>query len=120
MIELLRFNHINVCVPPEKEEEARQFYVETMGWKEIPKPEVLRDGGGFWVQAGAIEWHVSLESGSKPSRRHVAFEVQSIEEAREYLDKRGIRIKEEKQFPGFIRFSFFDPFDNRIELMERL
>jgi hypothetical protein len=30
-----------------------------------------------------------------------------------------VRTKDEPRLPGVTRFSFFDPFGNRIELMER-
>ena len=42
-----------------------------------------------------------------------------IQAARSHIENQGIKIKEEKQVPGQIRFSFVDPFDNRIELLQK-
>ena len=54
------------------------------------------------------------------SKRHPAFEVEELERIREYLQQNRVEIKEEPVVPGLKRFSFFDPFDNRIEFMERV
>lgn len=34
------------------------------------------------------------------------------------MKEKGIKIKEDKSLPKYNRFSFYDPFNNRIELLE--
>ena len=53
------------------------------------------------------------------SKGHPAFEVTDLAAARKTLETQQIKIKDEIQIPGMVRFSFFDPFNNRIELLQR-
>ncbi len=57
--------------------------------------------------------------GEGASKRHPAFEVENLGEVRAYFEQSGVRIKDEPTVPGFERFSFYDPFGNRIELLEK-
>ena len=87
--------------------------------EEVEKPEVLRANGGMWYNVADIQLHVGVEEAVAPSKRHPAFEVEDIAGVRSYLEQNGVRTKDEPQLPGVLRFSFFDPFGNRIELMEK-
>ena len=118
MIQLIRLNHIQICIPTGKETEARNFYANLIGLTEIPKPQDLIKNGGLWFQAADIQLHIGTENQINKSKRHPAFEVADINSARLHLKKHGVKIKEEIQVPGQIRFSFIDPFDNRIELLQ--
>jgi catechol 2,3-dioxygenase-like lactoylglutathione lyase family enzyme len=118
-LEIKRLNHFQVCIPPGEEQRAREFYGKLLGLEEIPKPEVLRPSGGLWFNIADIQLHIGIEEGQSPSKRHPAFEVENLEQIRAYLTENGVRTKDEHSLPGVDRFSFFDPFGNRIELMER-
>ena len=118
MINLKRLNHIQMCIPTGKESEARRFYADIIGLTEIPKPLELTKNGGLWFQAADIQLHIGTENEINKSKRHPAFEVTDINAARLHLQKHDVKIKEEIQVPGQIRFSFIDPFDNRIELLQ--
>ena len=118
-INIKRLDHVQVCVPRGAEAEAREFYGRLLGLEEIEKPEVLRANGGMWYNAADIQLHVGVEDAVSPSKRHPAFEVEDIAGVRDYLEENGVRTKDEPSLPGVRRFSFFDPFGNRIELMER-
>jgi catechol 2,3-dioxygenase-like lactoylglutathione lyase family enzyme len=118
MIEFKRLNHIQLCIPIGKEEEARKFYTDIIGLKEISKPNELIPNGGLWYQVADIQLHIGTEGEINRSKRHPAFEVTNIEAAREILERHKIPIKEEIQIPGQKRFSFIDPFGNRIELLQ--
>ena len=118
-IEFTRLNHIQLCIPLGKEEEARQFYCEQLGLEEIEKPDDLKANGGFWLRIADIELHIGVEDQENRSKRHPAFEVNNLEAIKEYFKATGVRIKEYNPLPEFNRFSFFDPFGNRIELMEK-
>ena len=120
MINFKRLNHIQICIPVGKEDEARKFYTDIIDLVEIPKPKELIPNGGLWYQVADIQFHIGTENEINKSKRHPAFEVENLIESREILERNNIKIKEETQIPGQDRFSFFDPFGNRIELMEKL
>ncbi|MDT5293611.1 MAG: hypothetical protein QOJ76_491, partial [Acidobacteriota bacterium] len=63
--------------------------------------------------------HLGVEDGVASSKRHPAFEVEQVAAVRAYLEQNGVRTKDEPDLPGIKRFSFFDPFGNRIELLEK-
>jgi catechol 2,3-dioxygenase-like lactoylglutathione lyase family enzyme len=121
-IDFLRLDHLQLCIPIGVEKEARTFYCEVLGMKEVPKPESLQGRGGFWLKAGEVDVHIGVEegAGANPSKRHPAFEVRNLDAVREHLQKCGVAIREDIPIPGVVRFSIFDPFGNRIELLERL
>ena len=119
MIEIKRLDHIQICIPIGKENEARDFYTNIIGFKEIPKPIELIPNGGLWYQVGDIQFHIGTEDEINRSKRHPAFEVIGLAAARKYLESHNVKIKEEIQLPGQIRFSFIDPFGNRIELLQK-
>ena len=117
MIEFTRINHIHICAPPARLEDARRFYADVMGLKEIHRPEVF-PAPGHWFAIGGIELHIGAEDPHPITIRHSAFEVADLDAARAQLEKHGIEISEEPVIPGRIRFSFLDPFGNRMELMQ--
>jgi len=117
-IEFKRLNHIQICIPKNKEEVARKFYCELLGLKEIEKPANLKKNGGFWLKIADIELHIGTENLTNKSKRHPAFEVENLDEIKASLISNGIRIKEDPSLPAFNRFSFYIPFNNRIELLE--
>jgi catechol 2,3-dioxygenase-like lactoylglutathione lyase family enzyme len=118
-IQIKKLNHIQICIPFGAEERAREFYAHVLGLEEIEKPDALKPNGGLWFQAADIQLHIGAEEAQGKSKRHPAFEVEDLERIKEYLKERGVRVQDEIPVPGLKRFSFFDPFDNRIEFMER-
>lgn len=120
MLKPLNLHHVHVCIPKEREQEAKEFYQNVLGWRELEKPEALKANGGFWLQAGPIEWHVGVEEQQSRSKRHVALEVQNVAEVRQYLEQKGVLTQDEIPLPRVKRFSFFDPFGNRIECVENV
>lgn len=117
MINFKRLNHLQICIPVGKEDEARKFYTEIIGLVEIPKPKELLQNGGLWYQVGDIHLHIGTENEISRSKRHPAFEIENLNDARDVLQKNNIKVKEEIQIPGQERFTFFDPFGNRIEFL---
>ena len=114
-----RLDHIQLCVPIGKEDEARKFYTDVLHLKEIEKPDSLKPNGGLWYAIADIQLHIGVENVEGKSKRHPAFEVDSLDEMKNYLTSKGIKIKEETPVPGQKRFSFLDPFNNRIEFLEK-
>ena len=118
-INFSRLNHVQVCIPSGAEPQAREFYGRLLGLREIEKPEVLKKNGGLWFEVADIQLHVGVEEHVAPSKRHPAFEVEDVADVRRYLEENGVRTRDEPSLPGVARFSFYDPFGNRIELMEK-
>ncbi len=117
-IKFVRLNHIQLCIPKNAEEQAREFYCGLLGLEEIEKPEFLKKNGGFWLKIADIELHIGAEDIENRSKRHPAFEVEDLMEIKDILIKNNIKIRESQALPDYRRFSFYDPFNNRIELLE--
>ncbi|MCA1630064.1 MAG: glyoxalase, partial [Acidobacteria bacterium] len=81
--------------------------------------EPLRADGGLWFEIAGVQLHIGVEDAAAKSKRHPAFEVEGVEAVRKFLEEKGVRTRVEKGIEGVKRFSFFDPFDNRIELLEK-
>lgn len=119
-IKFKKIDHIQICIPKGAEEKGREFYCGILGLTEIEKPEALKKNGGFWLVAGDIQIHIGTEEMEGTSKRHPAFEIESLDEAKAYLIDKGVRIKNDQAIPGVKRFSIFDFWDNRIELLEKV
>ena len=118
-IRVKRLDHVQLCIPTGEEAAARDFYGRVLGFEEIEKPAALKANGGLWFQVADIQLHIGVEAETARSKRHPAFEVEGLEEIRDYFRRQQIEIKDEIPLAGQQRFSFFDPFGNRIELLER-
>lgn len=118
---ILKVQHAQITIPKGAETDAREFYCEFLGLKEVAKPESLRGRGGFWLEIGAFQVHVGTEDGFDRSvtKAHIAYEVENLEGWREKLSARGVKILEGVPIPHFRRFEFRDPFGNRVEFLER-
>jgi catechol 2,3-dioxygenase-like lactoylglutathione lyase family enzyme len=119
-INVTRLDHVQLCIPPGAEDEAREFYGNILGLEEIEKPEVLKPDGGLWYRVADIQLHIGVEEALPPSKRHPAFEVENLESVKAYLRERGVKTKDAPSVPGFDRFSLYDPFGNRIEFLGRV
>jgi catechol 2,3-dioxygenase-like lactoylglutathione lyase family enzyme len=119
-IAVKRLDHVQICIPIGAEDEARAFYTDVLGFVEIEKPDALKANGGLWYKVGDIELHIGVENREGyRSKSHPAFEVENVEAARRYLEEKGVATYDEKPIPGVVRFSFRDPFHNRIEFLEK-
>lgn len=119
MINFKRADHIHVCVPPERLEEAKAFYTDIIGLDLIERPDVFTSKG-YWFNIGDIQLHIGIEPSLPRTIRHTAFEVTDVVAARRHLKDHGIEIVEEPKIAGRERFAFIDPFGNRMELLQML
>jgi catechol 2,3-dioxygenase-like lactoylglutathione lyase family enzyme len=120
MIDFIRADHIHICVPPERLEEAREFYTGVIGLKLIARPDKIFGNAGYWFDIGNIQLHIGVELSLARSIRHSAFEVADADAARSLLEKYNLKIIEEPIIPGRKRFAFIDPFGNRMELLQMI
>ena len=118
MIDFIRADHINICVPPERLEEAKEFYRNIIGLPLDTRPDHLFSSKGYWFKAGDISLHISIEPFIGRTVRHTAFQVSDIAEARAVIEQYNLEIIEEPCIPDRSRFAFIDPFGNRMELLQ--
>ena len=118
---ITRIDHVQITIPRGAEDQARRFYCELLGLREIEKPEELRGRGGFWLELADVQVHVGVEDGADRagSKAHIAYEVRDLEGWRKKLQSIDVRIIDSIRIPGWSRFEFRDPFGNRVEFLER-
>ena len=119
---IVGLHHAQITIPTGMETEGRSFYCDLLGLKEIPKPEILINRGGFWLAVGELAVHVSIEDGvdRENTRAHLAYCVSDLNYWRRALTERGIDFAEGIPIPGMARIQFRDPFGNRVEMVEQL
>lgn len=117
---LLQVHHAQITIPKSAENEARQFYCEFLGLKEVSKPDSLKARGGFWLELNGFQIHIGTEDNFDRSKTkaHVAYLVENLDYWREKLEENGVKILEGISIPNFRRFEFRDPFGNRVEFLE--
>ncbi len=118
---ILRVQHAQITIPNGAETEARKFYCEFLGLKEVPKPVVLQTRGGFWLEIGGFQIHVGTEDDfdRTKTKAHIAYEVEDLEAWRKKFAESGVVIVEGIPIPHYSRFEFRDPFGNRVEFLEK-
>ncbi len=119
-IQFKRLNHIQICIPHGEEDKGRAFYCGILGLNEVEKPERMKAAGGFWVEIADVQIHIGTEDMQSTSKRHPAFEVESLDEIKSYLISENIQVIEQQNVGEFMRFSFFDYWNNRTELMQQV
>ncbi len=114
-------DHIQIAMPKGEEETARAFYIGLLGFTEIPKPPELAARGGAWFQAGSVQLHLGIEADFRPARKaHPAFLVNNLDEMITKIQMSEYETDTpQPPLDGYKRAHVFDPFGNRIELMEK-
>ncbi|HJU36111.1 MAG TPA: VOC family protein [Gaiellaceae bacterium] len=118
---MIELDHVQLAAPPGCESEARRFFGELLGLKELEKPEPLRSRGGVWFALdGGHQLHVGVEDPFAPGRKaHPAFRVPAseLETLARRLEAAGERVEWDDSLPGVRRFYTSDPWGNRLELL---
>ena len=119
---ILSIDHVQIAMPPGEEQKARAFYVNVLEFVEIPKPADLAKRGGAWFQSQNVQLHLGVEADFKPARKaHPAFIVSDVEALIRKVQEAGYETDtSQPPLDGYKRAHVFDPFGNRIELMEKL
>ena len=116
---LLALDHVQLAMPPGREDEARAFYAGLLGLPERDKPESLRSRGGCRFEEGPVKVHLGVEEGFAPARKaHPAFLVDDLAGLVARLERAGHPAAMDVPLPGYARRHVHDPFGNRIELMQ--
>jgi catechol 2,3-dioxygenase-like lactoylglutathione lyase family enzyme len=116
---IVGLDHIQLAMPPGGEPEARRFYGELLGMKEVTKPAPLAARGGCWFEGPGAVVHLGVEAEFIPARKaHPAFRVADLEECGAALAATGALVIPDDSLPGVRRFYTADPFGNRVELIQ--
>lgn len=118
---IVSVDHVQLAMPPGREDEARAFYGGLLGISEQPKPPHLAKRGGCWFESGALKIHLGVEKDFAPAKKaHPALIVEDLAALISALKSAGRRVIEDEPLEGYHRVYVDDPFGNRIELMEQL
>ena len=120
-MKILSIDHVQIAIPAGVEETARAFYINLLGFTEIPKPPQLAKRGGVWLQSENARLHLGVENDFRPARKaHPAFIVDDLDAVLEKVQLAGYEWDESQPpLDGYKRAHIYDPFGNRIELMEK-
>ena len=112
-------DHVQLAMPPGREDEATAFYEGLLGIPHVPKPPHLEVRGGCWFVDGDLAVHLGVEDPFRPARKaHPALLVEGLDELAARLAAAGHEVRVEGGLDGFDQRYVDDPFGNRIELLE--
>jgi catechol 2,3-dioxygenase-like lactoylglutathione lyase family enzyme len=105
-------------MPRGQEEQARVFYGEALGMRELAKPPELAARGGCWFASGTLQIHLGVEEGFRPARKaHPGLRCSDYASLLARLRDHGIGVREDDAVPATRRAFVDDPFGNRLELI---
>jgi catechol 2,3-dioxygenase-like lactoylglutathione lyase family enzyme len=117
---VLNLDHVQLAIPEGGQQRAREFYTGILGLREVEKPAAMAGRNSIWFAAGAVNLHLGIESEFHPAKRaHPALVVEGLDEILAACERAALPTRPDTSFNGFRRFHIFDPFGNRLELMER-
>jgi catechol 2,3-dioxygenase-like lactoylglutathione lyase family enzyme len=116
------YDHVQVCCPPDGEQQAREFYAGVLGLTEVPKPPELASTGGCWFAVGAGQGlHVGVLDPFMPATKaHPALRVtgvHALEQLAERIIQAGFDVEWAENPIADARCKVRDPFGNLIELL---
>jgi catechol 2,3-dioxygenase-like lactoylglutathione lyase family enzyme len=116
---IVRLDHVQIAIPPDGEAQARAFYSVLLGIPERAKPASLAARGGVWFESGELKLHAGVDADFHPATKaHPALQVDGLGELIERLRGAGVRLASDEPLEGYDRIFAYDPFGNRIELLQ--
>ena len=113
-------DHLQLVMPAGAEAEARAFYGDLLGLKELAKPPELASRGGVWFALGTQALHLGVDTPFAPARKaHPAFTVSNLDALRARLGAAHITTVDDTAVPHVRRFYAADPFGNRLEFLQQ-
>ncbi len=122
---IVGIEHVQLAMPPGREDDAQAFYEGLLGLPRVPKPPHLEVRGGCWFESdsgsSAVKIHLGVEDPFRPARKaHPALLVHDLAALVEQLRAAGVTVRDDESLEGYDRVYVDDPFGNRLELMEPL
>ena len=116
---IVAIDHVQLAMPPGREDEAVAFYEGLLGLTNVAKPPHLAARGGCWFEAEGVKLHLGVEADFRPARKaHPALLVADLPGLVARLAAGGVVARTDEPLAGYDRVYVDDPFGNRIELME--
>ncbi|HET7773153.1 MAG TPA: VOC family protein [Burkholderiaceae bacterium] len=117
---IIGLDHVQISIPAGRLDEALRFYADTLGFVRVPKPAELSPTGA-WLTGGTLNLHLGEEAHfATDGRAHPALMVADAGALIERCAAAGYRHRWDEGPAGYLRGSVFDPFGNRVELMQKL
>ena len=117
-VPFVAFDHVQLAMPPGREDDARAFYAGVCGMTELPKPAELAKRGGAWFASGALQLHLGVEADFRASAKaHPALRCSDLDGLAVRMRAAGYEVREDDGLPGTRRAFVNDPFGNRLELI---
>ena len=117
---VIKIDHFQVAIPWGRVPDALAFYEGVLQFVRVTKPAEL-DQSGAWLVQGPVNLHLGEEKEFEPARRaHPALLVDNIDQLLESAERGGHPLRIDQGPTGYKRASVFDPFGNRIELMQKI
>ena len=116
---ILRLDHVQIAIPVGGEARAREFYTGVLRLTEVAKPPEMAGRNSLWFISGRVNLHLGIEADFHPAKRaHPALIVDDLDDIVAACEGAGLATKPDTSFNNFRRVHIFDPFGNRLELME--
>jgi predicted enzyme related to lactoylglutathione lyase len=110
---------VQLAMPAGGEDEAIAFYESVLRLTHVPKPPHLAVRGGCWFEDDDLKVHLGVDADFRPATKaHPAFVVDDLSALVADISHAGYRVVDDEPVEGFNRVFVYDPFGNRIELME--
>jgi catechol 2,3-dioxygenase-like lactoylglutathione lyase family enzyme len=107
-------------MPVGRENDARLFYGNILGLKEVPKPQELAKRGGVWFRSGPVSVHLGVDADFHPAMKaHPAFLFEEYDALLKRLRDHGVAVTaDEHPIDGKAHCYVSDPFGNRLEIVD--
>ena len=116
---IVAIDHVQLAMPPGGEDAARRFYAGVLALREVPKPAALAARGGAWFESGPVRVHLGVEQEFRPAvKAHPGFMVDDLGALIRTAQEAGHRVVRDDAEAGMDRAYVFDPFGNRLELIQ--
>jgi len=120
-VSIVAIDHVQLAMPPGREDEAVAFYEGLLGLTNVAKPPHLAARGGCWFEAEGVKLHLGVEADFRPARKaHPALLIDDLAALATRLDRAGHEVRVEGGLDGYDQRYVDDPFGNRLELLQPL
>lgn len=99
-----RLDHVQLAMPPGREDEAAAFYEGLLRIPRVPKPAHLAGRGGCWFESDAVKVHLGVDVDFCPATKaHPAFLVDDVQPLAIELAAAGYDVVDDEPLEGFDR-----------------
>lgn len=118
---VIRIDHVQLAMPAGREAEAVAFYEGVLAIPHVLKPANLAVRGGCWFERGDLKVHLGVDRDFRAATKgHPAFVVDDVRMLAGAIAAAGFEVVDDEPLDGYDRVYVYDPFGNRIELIQPL